>query len=527
MLLSPLSPREDHQAKLARATLHQERGELATAARLCREVLATNPLHAEALHMAGVLAAMQGDAAEAATLLGRAVQAQPTDARAHMNLGNALLDLRRPADALAAFDRAVALDRSKASVFYNRGVALADLRRHAEALESYTRAVALDPDHVEAHFGIGNMQTVLRRPAAALAAYDRALARAPRRADLWVQRANRLQELGRFAEAIVGYARAHTLAPHDPAAPFAAALCHLMLGEYERGWRLYEWRLRRDDMRPTLRLFAEPLWHCHEPAADRTVLLHAEQGFGDTIQFCRYADVVADLGWNVVLEVQPELVTVMRSLAGAHTVVARGEALPPFDAQMPLLGLPLAFGTTVATIPAHTPYLRAEPARAERWTQILGPRTRSRIGVAWSVGGTEPGDPRAIPLGQFAALCTGGADYVSLHKDIGDDDRATLAGLQIRTVDDEIADFADTAALIAALDLVITVDTAVAHLAGALGRPVWLLVSRPNASFMWRWLLRRDDSPWYPTARLFRQGDDGEWGAAIAAARAALDAWLR
>jgi Glycosyltransferase family 9 (heptosyltransferase) len=315
-------------------------------------------------------------------------------------------------------------------------------------------------------------------------------------------------------------------------------VCRLLIGDFARGWREHEWRWETAQLRMVKRRFSQPLWTGADDLAGRTVLLHAEQGFGDTIQFCRYVPRVVERGASVILEVQKPLVELMSGLAGAAQIVPRGEALPDFDLHCPLLSLPLAFGTRLETIPSRTPYLAAPEHKICAWRDRLseheiGKRERPRIGVVWA-GHPRKGLPganridrqRSLQFDQLAPILeVRDCEFYSLQK--GDDAQAQLrnGALSHRITDwsADFDDFSDTAALIANLDLVIAVDTAVAHLAGALDKPFWL-INRYNTC--WRWLLDRDDSPWYPSARLFRQDETRDWYPVIARIASALQDYV-
>ena len=282
------------------------------------------------------------------------------------------------------------------------------------------------------------------------------------------------------------------------------ALALLATGDFERGWQEHEWRWRANVIGPE-QSFRQPLWLGAEDLTGKTILLHNEQGLGDALQFVRYAPQVRQRGARVVLRVQRPLLSLMAGLAGADHVIAEGDALPEFDYHCPLLSLPLAFGTHLQNIPAGIPYLHPAADRLAKWQSILGERTAPRIGLAWSGNPAHKNDRnRSIALKQLLPLLSvPGVRFVSLQRDLREDDAAVLGNLPaLVSIGAQLDDFADTAAAISLLDLVITVDTAVAHLAGALGKPVWVLL--PFAPD-WRWLLKREDSPWYPTARLFRQ----------------------
>jgi hypothetical protein len=271
------------------------------------------------------------------------------------------------------------------------------------------------------------------------------------------------------------------------------------------------------------RPFTQPLWLGHESLQDKTILLYAEQGLGDTLQFCRYVKLVAARGARVIVEVQPPLVALLQDLEGASQVIAKGEPLPPFDFQCPLLSLPLAFKTNLATIPAAPSYLAAAPDKVAQWAATLGAPGRARVGLAWSGNPVHKNDHnRSMPFEQFAHIVGDGHEFISLQKEHRESDLAALAASgKVRQVSAQLHDFTDTAALCAALDLVIAVDTSIAHLAGALGKPVWILL--PAASD-WRWLLERDDSPWYPSARLYRQAAGEPWSTVLERVKADLAA---
>lgn len=515
------------QTALMRGYAFHQRGDLQQAAQLYRAVLAANPSSFEALSLLGVLEGQSGRAGPAADLLARAVRARPSDAGVHVNYGNVLRQLKRPADALASYDRALRIEPGNVGARYNRGLSLADLGRHAEALADYDRVTVLAPGNADAWHGRGNALRVLHRPEEALAAYERAIALKPGDPDVWVNRGVILQSLRRHREALESYARAQAVAPTSAAAHLNEGLCRLLLGEFATGWAKYQWRWRTPESTAVHPNYPQPQLRLDADLAGKTVLLHAEQGFGDTLQFCRYAPLVAARGAAVVLDVQPSLVELLSGMPGVAQVVARGGALPAFDYHCAFLDLPAVFGTTLDSVPAVVPYLCADPARARMWNVRLGTRTGPRVGLAWSgsgallTGSALADDDRAVPLAQLATLCVPGRQYVSLHTEVRPGDRDALAAHpEIREFATELKSFADTAALIDQLDLVVTVDTAVAHLAGALGKPVWLLLPY---NVTWRWLLDRADSPWYPTARLFRQPVAGDWAAVISAVRAELD----
>jgi tetratricopeptide (TPR) repeat protein len=484
--------------------------------------LAARPDYAEAHLNRGVVLLELKRFDEARASYDRALAIRPDFVEALSNRGSVLHELKRFDEALASCDRALALRPQFAEAHANRANAFQALKRFEEALASCDRAVTLRPDLAEVHYNRGNALHMLRRFEDALASYDSELARRPDFAEALANRGVTLQSLKRFEDALASYQRAYAARPDFADAHYNEALCRLLIGDFGRGWEEHEWRWRTKDLGICRRNFTQPLWTGSQQIAGRTVLLHAEQGFGDTIQFCRYVPLLADRGARVILEVQPQLQELMSPLRGAAEVVYPGDPLPHFDLHCPLLSLPRAFGTELGTIPSATPYLHASEAQARHWNARLGPKTRPRIGIAWSGRPTHKNDQnRSIGLDVFLSIFAGmDVSLVSVQREVRDADAAALRERNdVLHFGDELTNFADTAALISSLDLVVSVDTSVAHLAGALAKPVWVLLPFiPD----WRWLLDRDDSPWYATARLFRQDETRAWDNVFARLRAAL-----
>jgi Flp pilus assembly protein TadD, contains TPR repeats len=392
--------------------------------------------------------------------------------------------------------------------------------RWEECVAASTAALALHPDHPEALANRGAALRMLGQFEAALADYDRAIAVAPRSPEAHNNRGVALAALNRHGEAIEAYRRALQLNPEYARARFNMAISELVTGDFAHGWRDHEARWTGSEMHRGPRALPWRTWDGREELEEKRLLLYAEQGLGDTLQFARYATLAADRGARVILEVHPPLARLLGQIEGVETVVPLGQPLPDFDLHCALMSLPLAFRTTLQDIPANIPYIRAPEDAAARWRDRLRDTPSPRIGLAWSGSATLRNDAnRSIALERLAPLAATGATLVAVQTDIREPDRAALARLGIRTFNEEIRDFGDTAALVDALDLVITVDTAAAHLAGAMGKPVWILLPfSPD----WRWLLDRDDSPWYPTARLFRQPRIGDWDTVVANVAAAL-----
>jgi tetratricopeptide (TPR) repeat protein len=476
--------------------------------------LAIRPDHVEALYnRAGTLHAL-GRYEEALANYDKAISFRPQFAEAYANRGNSLNELNRFDEALNSFDRALMLRPNLVEALCNRGNALNRLKRFEDALTSYDRALALHPGHAASHYNRGSTLHELGRHEKALASYDRALALQPNYPEALSNRGASLYELRRHGEALESYDRAIALQPDYPEAHWNAASLSLLIGDFARGWTEYEWRWKYETLASAKRNFAQPLWGGEEMTG-KTILLHSEQGLGDTIQFCRYAPLVAARGGRVILEVDKRLHPLMLSLVGVDQVVSAGESLPDFDVHCPLLSLPRVFGTRLTTIPSAGPYLHAPPGKSAAWSARLGKRNGHRIGLTWSGNSAHHRDQiRSINLSALLVLLDTEATFISLQKDVRPTDAAVLGDHNdIVQFADALADFSDTAALISNLDLVISVDTSIAHLAGALGRPVWVLLPYlPD----WRWLLDRDTSPWYPTARLFRQDDTRQWGGVLA-----------
>ena len=607
-------PRPVGQQLSEAIALFQE-GHIADAEAGFRAIMKRDPRHFDAVHLAGVAAAMSGRAEEGATLIRRALAINPRSAAAHGNLGStfirlgrysdglisldralaidpkaanahhnrgfALMKLKRLDDAIAAFDRAIALQPNFAAAHNDRGSALMDqyrleealaayekalslnphapgnmvnvalilceLQRHAEALAMADTALRLDPQHssslimrtrallalgraaealttiervfqadpksVQAHLWRAAALNLLAQPEAALVAAEQARALAPQDATVHNNYGFALGNLGRLEEALASYDVALTLNPDDRETLWNRALALLVLGRFDEGWLAYEYRnLRHKTL--AARKYPKPIWWGKEPLENQHLYIYWEQGLGDTIQFARYALLAAAAGAKVSLSVQDPLMRLFKDFAPGVKIIGQNEAPTEFDLHCPLMSLPLAFGTRLETIPAfENGYFNAPAEEAAQWYQRL-PKGRRRIGLVWSGSQIHTNDAnRSIRLAKLSALFQPGDVWVSLQKEVREADRAALAASGVMDVSAALGDFADTSALIANLDLVISVDTSVAHLAGALGKPTWVML--PFAPDF-RWLLDREDSPWYPKMRLFRQSHAGDWDGVVA-----------
>jgi tetratricopeptide (TPR) repeat protein len=419
--------------------------------------------------------------------------------------------LNRNEEALDDFDQAVILCPDRADLYSNRGSILELLGRHSEALANYDLAIACEPTFAPAHFNCGVVLQDMRRYEEAIASYNHAIAFKQDYADAYANRGGVLKELGRYVEALESQRQALAINPYHTEALFNSSLLHLIMGNYVEGWKQYESRWKTTEFRPMCRDFPQPLWLGKEGLAGKTILLHAEQGFGDAIQFCRFAISLKALGANVVLEVQPRLVGLISMLdgCGSFLVIARGDDLPDFDYHCPLMSLPFALGMTLESIPASEGYLTVDSGIYTEWQEKLGASSRKRIGLVWSgSAGNKNDHKRSLPLNELLPLLDLNFEFHVLQKEIVPEDREILLASGVRLHDVDQRDFSDAAALVALMDLVISVDTAVAHLAGALGKQVWILLPY-SADF--RWLTERTDTPWYQSARLIRQEQAGEW----------------
>jgi tetratricopeptide (TPR) repeat protein len=529
-------------------------GRYAEAERHFADALRANPRSALAHANRGLSLSRLGRLGEALQHLDSAIAIDPRNVDALSNAANVLNEMRRPADALALCERAIALEPHHLHALNNRGVALSALGRAAEALASHDAALAIDPaflpslgnrgvlleaagriEEAQACYraclaveprnalALNNMGNALRqagRTAEALEYYGRALEARPDLATALNNRGLLRTELGLFEDALADFGRALAVDPQYAEAHWNASLCLLARGDYANGWREYEWRWRNEKLKHPPRPYPQPLWTGREDLRGRSIFVHAEQGLGDAIQFVRYVPMLAQRGARVVLGMFHAIAPLMEGLRGLAHLVQPGEPDPQTDFHCPLLSLPLAFGTTLASVPAEVPYLRAAPAPVREWRRRLGGDDAKLVGVCWRGSpGYRKDAERSIRFGQFARLLSvPGLRFVSLQKDLLDGESPPAGTDWVHPG----ADLLSTAALVGALDLVVSVDTMWTHWAGAIGRPFWVLLP---FSPHWAWLLGREDSPWYPTARLFRQRAPGEWDETLARARGELERW--
>jgi tetratricopeptide (TPR) repeat protein len=493
------------------------------------------PDNAPAWSALGLRRHARGEFAQAIDAFDRSLAIAPGAAAVWSNRGLSLDALRDPARALQSYERALAVDDGIAEVWCNHAKVLADLGRHDDALESLDAAIRIAPGMAAAWGSRATPLRALGRYDEALETCAQALARDPHLGPAWAQQGATLAELGRYAEAVASFEQAMALDPADALARFNASLLQLTLGRFEPGWDGYE---AREGMDAITARYGAPIWDGAVPLAGKVIAVHCEQGLGDTLQFCRYAPLLAEQGARVVLTVPTMLQRLLGSLGDGVQVVTDGDTMPAFDLQCLLLSLPHRLRTRLDSIPGRVPYLAPPGKSLAHWRGKLGldarspgaagPPTRRRVGVVCS-GSAAAGILRHRSLAMerlaplIAAVADLGVEWHLLQKELRDDDQPALARLGIVDHRAELADFSETAALAACMDAVVSVDTAVAHLAGALGRPLFLLL---HAHADWRWMVDRRDSPWYPTAQLFRQQQLGDWSAPLDALVPALRAAL-
>src|SRR5438445_3591573 len=477
-----------------------------------RHATRLRPENARMWHNLGTALLESGKPKEAADCLRRAIQLLPELVDAHNNLGKALEKQERLQEAADCFEQALRLKPDFADADNNLGAIRARQDRLPEATTRFRQAVLLDPQHAEAHGNLGLAALQQGHLAEAVAGFTRSVQLRPDNADARNNLGHALRLQGRFAEAMACFEKALQTTPNHPGARLNRALLLLLQGHWQQGWSEYEWRWQEPDRK--LPAFPRPAWD-GTPLAGRRILLHTEQGIGDTVQFVRYAGLLKQQGATVFLACPPNLVRLLSRCQGIDQVIAKGMAPPAFDVHAPLLSLPRLLGTSPATVPAQVPYLTPEPALAERWRQEFNADPSFKVGIAWQGSGKHREDRfRSMPLAEFAPLAVvSGVRLISLQKGPGTEQLATVRerfpvtdlGSQL---DDATGTLVETAAVVGNLDLIISCDSAVAHLAGALGVPAWAALALvPD----WRCVLGREDTPWYPSMRLFRQTELGKW----------------
>ncbi|QWD95004.1 tetratricopeptide repeat protein [Polynucleobacter sp. MG-Unter2-18] len=486
------------------------------------QILQQSPNDCDALHLLGIANFSLKKYQEARILITKAISIAPNQASFHSNLGNVLKELDRNSEALENYDEAIRLDPNFSQAYSNRGTVLRKLKRYPEAITSFTNSINLDPHDFKTFNNLGNTLRDLGKFNEALAMYDYAIGLSPNSPEVYMDRGNVLADLNLISKAVASYERSIYLRPDYPGVHLCKALALLANGQFEEGFELYEWRWRTSQFGGLARSSPGDLWLGSQSLSGKTILLQAEQGIGDVIQFCRYVQGVSDLGAHVILEAPKKLVNLLKSLSGNYEVISLDDALPRFDYRCPIMSLPRALKTTLHNIPMSQGYLKADQKRVSQLQEELrlkNPHSKKLCGISWLSKADKTGLFRSIHLKDFISML--------------DNDNLLYVNLQYGEVDEEIAqvekdlgvtvinlksvnmydDIDGLAAIIEACDLIISIDNTTVHLAGALGKDTRVLL--PYAP-EWRWMLGRKDSPWYQSLRLYRQQAVFDWSGAFA-----------
>ncbi|MBN2314924.1 MAG: tetratricopeptide repeat protein [Sedimentisphaerales bacterium] len=493
------------------AVQHYQAGRLDTAKQLCLEILQTRPNHARALHLLGAMAYQKGLYGQAIDLIRKAIKNNPNVPQFHNTLGATLRAVGELQEAVAAYERAISLDPGYGSAYMNMGNVFLSQNQFPLAVDKYRHALSLDPTCIEAYNRMAIALQYEGEHDAAIDICQQALSLKPDDAEAYNTMASVLMKKGYQNEAIENYRRALTLKPDYVEAHCNLGMILLLNGQFEEGWSEYRWRLQTHN-NTCLQRYSIPCWD-GSPFVGQKLVVHYEQGFGDNIQFIRYLPMVKSRGGTVICETLKPLSGLLRAFPGIDELIdapINDNSLLEMCLHVPLLELPRIFGTTLHTIPCNIPYLHADPIKAKRWRERLTGKN-FKVGIVWAGQSTHTEDrSRSCHLRDFLRLAKiPGVQLISLQKGVATREIEELAQKgPITNLSDKLNDFSDTAAVIENLDLIISVDTAVLHLSGAMGKPAWALLS---SSPDWRWLLARHDSPWYPTIRLFRQRRYGDW----------------
>jgi tetratricopeptide (TPR) repeat protein len=538
-----------------RGFLLQQKGQISEAKLIYKKALKLDPYNFNAYQLLGLIMLEGGEFELAIDLLRKAISINPTVTNPQINLANAYFSNKNFEDAIAHYLSAIQINPKLSQPYYGLGLCYDHIKQWDSAIKNYIHAIQIDPNFLDAYLNLGGCLEKKNLFETAIEAYDQAIKIDPTYAMAYNNRGNALKKLSSLKEAMESFknailfdpnfALAHSnlgvlyrdlglldkslecfdlalkINPQFNSAKYNKSLALLHSGDFKNGFREYEWRWESNTLRGSQRTYKNPLWLGEEPLEGKTIFIHGEQGLGDIIQFCRYIDLIASIGAKIILEVPDSLINLMSGLPGVVQIISTDGELPYFDYHCPMLSLPLAFKTELSTIPLKIPYLKTSEEKKRKWGKRLGENKKFRVGLVWS-GGIRPDQTevfeenirRNIPLIKLAQLRHEGIQFYSIQKgafaelELQELQTQGWSGPEILNFSDELIDFSDTAALIENLDLIVSVDTAVAHLAGALGKSIWLL-NRYDSD--WRWLLDRDDSPWYPSLKLYRQKEYGDW----------------
>ena len=479
-----------------------------------QKAMSLNPNNDEIYYNIGVTLHQLGRYNEGLDHFNKAIQHNPDNAKAYSNRGFTFNSLGQYESALSDYQRAAQLNPNNANVFYNLGLTLSRLRQYTDALENYNKAIQVDPEYAAAYSSRGLTLNDLRQYEDAIIDHRMAIKLKSDYVEAYNNLGLTLYRLGRYDDALANYDKAIQLAPDQALAYWNKSLTKLVMGEYEEGWKLYERRWEKEGFEDR-RHSNIARWTGDLDLKNKSLLIWFEQGQGDAIQFCRYALLAKHKGAKVSLEVPKRLVSLLSTIDNDISVFEEGEyQSAKFDLQIPLMSLPSAFKTTRETIPAMSPYIHLDDKKVNHWHKQLGVKSSPRVGLAWSGSTLHSNDlNRSIPLNALSAIIELPIEFHSLQVEYRKEDWDFLMkSSKVTDHQSRLKDFSDTAALIENMDLVISVDTSVAHLAGALAKPVWVMLPySPD----FRWMLNRKDSPWYPTAKLFRQHQILDWSEVI------------
>ena len=498
----------------------ERKGQLDKAITCYQKTIELTPSSADAYNNLGLILQEKGQLDEAITSYRRALQLNPNYFYAYYNLGNALKRKGQLDKAITCYQKTIELNPSSADAYNNLGSALQEKGQLDKAITCYQKTIELNPSLADAYNNLGTALQEKGQLDEAITSYQRVLQLDPNYIVAYNNLGLALQEKGQLDEAITSYQRALQLNPNDAYTHLNMSLTFLLAGNYKEGWKEFEWRQKLDEH--FKHNFLQPLWDGSD-ITGRTILLYTEQGLGDAIQFIRYAPLVAEYGARVFIECRKELKALFKNVGGVYKVIAHGEQLPEFDVHYPLMSLPVIFSTTLESIPSNVPYIRADPILVQKWREkIHQENSHLRIGLVWASGPGGLSKRKSLNLNILSPLAQlNNISFYSLQKgEVAKQTKCPPIGMRLFDYMEEIDDFSDTAALIENLDLVISVDTAVAHLAGALGKPIWTLISFEP---VWQWMLQREDNQWYPTMRLFRQPSPGDWKSVIGRVRKDLE----
>lgn len=469
-----------------------------------------NPNDPHSFYIMGVVMCKFGSWDAGIECFNRALNLNPAHLDALCDRGSAQIELKQFDSALESYTSAKNINYKHAAAYFGCGNALIEMKRSEEAIECFITAIFHSPKFYEAYINLGKIYHDNGSFGNSLECFENAIAIDPKNALAHANSSIQLKYLHRMEESLKSLDLAVSLKPDYYDAYWNRALTLLLMGHIKQGFRDYHYRWETIHFAPIKRNFHQPIWLGDDSLEGKTIFIFNEQGYGDSIQFCRYATLAKKMGATVVYEVEDALHSLFATLDGVDHLIKVGEQIPRFDYYCPSMSLPIGFGTDFDSVPCSISYLRADEEKIRKWDKKLGAKTRPRIGLCWSGSATHKGDKRrSIPLVELSSYLPVGFEYVSLQREIRETDKYNLnKNIEINLFTEDLRDFADTAALVCTLDLVITVDTSIAHLAGALGLNTWVLLPHTPD---WRWMLSRADSPWYPTMKLYRQDNEDDW----------------